>query len=721
MISSDAGHDPHNARAMNSPTVNLSSPELYINRELSQLEFNRRVLDMAKDDDVPLLERLSFLCIANSNLDEFFEIRVAGLIHQQAFGVTQRGPDNLSPAEQLAAIAQVAHELLDEQYRVLNELLLPRLDAEGIRFIPRDRWNSKQSQWLRNYFTHDLVPILSPLGLDPAHPFPKVLNKGLSFIVTLEGKDAFGRASGKAVVQAPRSLPRLIRLPASIAQAPYDFVFLSSIVHANVGDLFPGMKVTGCYQFRVTRNSDLFVDEEEVDDLLRALEGELPARRFGDEVRLEIAADAPQGIIASLVAEFGLTDKDIYLCRGPVNLNRLSALPDLVDRPDLKFPGFSPGLPSILKETNDIFEAIRKGDLLVHHPFQTFAPVVDFLRQAAADPDVLSIRQTLYRTGFDSTVAKSLLDAANAGKDVLVVIELRARFDEQANIELANQLQAAGAQVVYGVVRHKTHAKMSMVIRREGRVLRRYVHLGTGNYHPRTARVYTDYGLFTCDKAIGEDVQKVFHQLTAMGRPGRLKKLLQAPFTLHRGVLDLIAHEAEQAAKGQRARVMAKMNALIDPQVIQALYRASQAGVQIDLIVRGMCALRPGIPGVSENIQVRSIIGRFLEHARVYYFENGGDPKVYLSSADWMERNFFSRVETAFPIQDHLLLRRVIDESFDLYIADNCQAWVLQSDGRYKRLRPGSARRRSAQDVLLQTLAEVSGVPPARAGGVLPD
>jgi polyphosphate kinase len=404
-----------------------------------------------------------------------------------------------------------------------------------------------------------------------------------------------------------------------------------------------------------------------------------------------------------------------------VNLNRLSALPDLVDRPDLKFPGFSPGLPSILKETNDIFEAIRKGDLLLHHPFQTFAPVVDFLRQAAADPDVLSIRQTLYRTGFDSTVAKSLVDAANAGKDVLVVIELRARFDEQANIELANQLQAAGAQVVYGVVRHKTHAKMSMVIRREGRVLRRYVHLGTGNYHPRTARVYTDYGLFTCDKAIGEDVQKVFHQLTAMGRPGRLKKLLQAPFTLHRSVLDLIAHEAEQAAKGQRARVMAKMNALIDPQVIQALYRASQAGVKIDLIVRGMCALRPGIPGVSENIQVRSIVGRFLEHARVYYFENGGDPKVYLSSADWMERNFFSRVETAFPIEDRLLLRRVIDESFDLYIADNCQAWVLQSDGRYKRLRPGSARRRSAQDVLLQTLAEVSGVQPVRAGGAPPD
>jgi polyphosphate kinase len=688
---------------MNAPTPNLASPDLYINRELSQLEFNRRVLELAKDDDVPLLERLSFLCIANSNLDEFFEIRVAGLIHQQAFGTAQRGPENQSPAEQLRAISQVAHELL-----------LPRLDAEGIRFIPRDKWNQKQSAWLRHYFTHDLVPILSPVGLDPAHPFPKVLNKGLSFMVTLEGKDAFGRASGKAVVQAPRSLPRLVRLPASVAQAPYDFVFLSSIVHANVGDLFPGMKVTGCYQFRVTRNSDLFVDEEEVDDLLRALEGELPTRRFGDEVRLEITHDAPADISASLMSEFGLTESDIYLCRGPVNLNRLSALPDLVDRPDLKFAGFIPGVPERLKENKDLFDVIRKGDVLLHHPFQAFTPVVDFLRQAAADPDVLSIRQTLYRTGFDSTVAKLLVDAANAGKDVLVVIELRARFDEQANIELANQLQAAGAQVVYGVVRHKTHAKMSMVIRREGRVLRRYVHLGTGNYHAKTARAYTDYGLFTCDKGIGEDVQKIFQQLTAMGRPGRLKKLLQSPFTLHRSVLDLIAHEAEQASKGQRARVMAKMNALIDPQVIQALYRASQAGVKIDLIVRGMCALRPGVPGVSDNIQVRSIVGRFLEHARVYYFENGGEPKVYLSSADWMERNFFSRVEAAFPIEDKLMARRVIGESFELYNADNCQAWVLQSDGRYKRLRSGAARRRSAQDTLLQSLAEVSGAPVLR-------
>ncbi len=687
------------------PLTDLTAPELYFNRELAQLAFNRRVLELATDDAVPLLERLGFLCISNSNLDEFFEIRVSGLIQQQALGGTQWGPDQLSAAEQLRAVAGIAHELLDEQYRVLNELLLPRLDLEGIRFVARDRWNPKQAQWLRRYFAHDVAPILTPVGLDPAHPFPKVLNKGLCFIVTLEGKDAFGRASGKAIVQAPRSLQRLVRLPDGVAQAPFDFVFLSSIVHANIGDLFPGMSVTGCFQFRVTRNSDLFVDDEEVDDLLRALKGELPARRFGDEVRLEIAADVPAEITTFLMAEFGLTQNDVYLCHGPVNLNRLSALSDVVDRPDLKYPGFVPGLPGRLKRSKSLFEVIRKGDVLLHHPFQSFAPVVDFLRQAATDPDVLSIRQTLYRTGIDSAVVNALIAAAAAGKDVLVVIELRARFDEAANIDLATQLQTAGAQVVYGVVGHKTHAKLSMVIRREDGALRRYVHLGTGNYHARTARAYTDFGLFTCDKAVGSDVQKLFQQLTAMGRPGRLKKLLQSPFTLHRTTLELIAAEADRASRGEPARIMAKMNALIDPQVIEALYRASQAGVKIDLIVRGMCALRPGIEGVSENIQVRSVIGRFLEHTRVYYFENGGAPKLYLSSADWMGRNFFSRVETAFPIEDQRTRRRVLNESFDLYLADNSQSWLMNSDGTYKRLRAGIGVRHDAQRELLESMA----------------
>jgi polyphosphate kinase len=687
--------------------VNLANPELYFNRELSLLEFNRRVLEQSKDEDMPLLERLRFLTIASSNLDEFFEIRVAGLKQQQAFGATQRGPDNLSPTEQLRAISVIAHEIVDEQYRVLNDVLIPKLDMEGIRFLPRDKWNAKQTEWLTHYFNHDLVPILSPVGLDPAHPFPQVLNKSLTFIVTLEGKDAFGRNSGKAVVQAPRSLPRLVRLPESHAQSEFDFVFLSSIIHANVGELFPGMKVTGCYQFRVTRNSDLFVDEEEVDDLLRALEGELPSRRFGDEVRIEIADECPDELIGFLGTEFGVTEDDIYRCKGPVNLMRLAAVPDLVDRPSLTFPGFTPSIPSGIRSSNDMFEAIRARDLLLHHPFESFLPVVDFLRQAARDPDVLSIRQTLYRTGADSAVVQALVEAAGNGKDVMVVIELRARFDEEANIELANHLQKAGAQVVYGVVGHKTHAKMSMVIRREGSSLRRYVHLGTGNYHARTARLYTDYGLFTADEAIGEDVQNIFQLLTAMGRAGRLQKLLQSPFTLHKSMLDFIEAEIDAARAGKPASVKAKMNSLIEPQIIKALYRASQAGVKVDLVIRGVCSLRPGVPGVSENIEVRSIVGRFLEHTRVFYFENQGDPRVFLSSADWMDRNFFNRVETVFPIEDKRLRKRVIKEAFDTYMGDNVQAWLLQPDGSYERAHPGEAKRLCAQESLLHTLSSM--------------
>jgi polyphosphate kinase len=691
------------------PAFNLASPELYINRELSQLEFNRRVLEQAKDEAIPLLERLRFLSISSSNLDEFFEIRVSGLIQQVAYGSTQRGPDNLLPTEQLRLINLAARGLVEEQYRVLNEVLKPELEAQGIRFAEASMWTPKQKQWLKRYFRHDLAPILSPVGLDPAHPFPKVLNKGLSFVVTLDGRDAFGRTSGKAVMQAPRSLPRVVKMPTDLAQAAHDFVFLSSIIEAFADDLFSGMTVTGCYQFRVTRNSDLFVDEEEVDDLLRALEGELPARRFGDEVRLELADDCPPELERFLVTQFGLTGSDVYRCPGPVNLNRLDAIIDLVDRADLKFAGFTPGLPDRVRGADSLCDTIRRGDILLHHPFQSFAPVLEFLRQAANDPHVLSIRQTLYRTGVDSAVVQSLIHAAEQGKDVLVVIELRARFDEEANISLANSLQASGVQVVYGIVGHKTHAKMTLVIRREGRRLKRYVHLGTGNYHARTARIYTDYGLFTSDDAIGEDVQKMFHQLTAMGRAGRLKKLLQSPFTLHRTMVELIEREAAAARGGKPARIMAKMNALIEPQIIQALYRASQAGVRIDLIVRGMCALRPGVKGVSETISVRSIIGRFLEHSRVFYFENEGEPRVFLSSADWMGRNFFSRVEACFPMEDKRLMKRVIRESFELYLADNTHAWTLQSDGSYRRTRPGSSRPRHAQETLLGELRDMTG------------
>ena len=684
----------------------LNSPDLYINRELSLLEFHGRVLAQARDEALPLLERLRFLCISSSVLDEFFEIRVAGLKQQEAYGVVQRGPDNLSPSEQLRRIAPQARALIDEQYRVLNEELLPTLDEEGIHFINKADWNAAQLKWIKRYFNHELAPIMSPIGLDPAHPFPDPLNKSLAFIVSLKGKDAFGRNSGKAIVQAPRALPRVVRLPESCADGPNDFVLLSSIIDAHMDELFPGMQATGVYQFRVTRNSDLFVDEEEVDDLLRALEGELPSRRYGDAVRLEVAQDCPEELEAFLTAQFHLSREDVFRCSGPVNLMRLATVPDLVDRPDLKYPGFRPGVPDRVRRANDMFEAIAAGDVLLHHPFESFAPFLEFLRQAAKDPGVLSIRQTLYRTGAQSAVVEALTEAASNGKEVMVVIELRARFDEAANIELANHLQSAGAQVVYGVVGHKTHAKMCMVIRREGRALKRYVHLGTGNYHTSTARLYTDYGLFTCDPAMGNDVQKVFAQLTAMGKAGRLKKLLQSPFTMHKSVLEYIDAEAENARNNKPARVAAKMNSLIDRTVIEALYRASQAGVTIDLIVRGVCALRPGVPGVSENIRVRSIVGRFLEHTRVFYFENGGEPKVYLSSADWMGRNFFNRVEVCFPVEDEELKKRVVLESIDNYLQDNCQAWQLGEDGAYRAASNPPTKRRSAQQSLLTMLSD---------------
>ncbi len=684
----------------------LNNPELYINRELSMLEFHRRVLAQAKDGAVPLLERLRFLCISSSVLDEFFEIRVAGLKQQEAYHAQHRGPDNMSPSEQLRRISQTVRGLIDEQYVVLNEVLLPALDAHGIRFIAMEDWDDNQRQWIKRFFNHELAPVMSPIGLDPAHPFPQLINKSLTFIVTLQGKDAFGRNSGKAILQAPRSLPRVIRLPESCAASPNEFVLLSSVIDAHAGDLFLGMKATGVYQFRVTRNSDLFVDEEEVDDLLRAVEGELSSRRYGDAVRLEVAKDCPDDLEAFLIAQFHLSRDDVYRCNGPVNLMRLATVPDLADRPDLKYPGFTPSVPKLVRAANDMFEAISRNDILLHHPFESFAPFVEFLRQAARDPGVLSIRQTLYRTGTESVVVEALTDAANNGKEVLVVIELRARFDEAANIELANHLQQAGAQVVYGVVGHKAHAKMCLVIRREGRALKRYAHLGTGNYHTRTARLYTDYGLFTCDPDIGEDVQKVFQQLTAMGRAGRLKKLLQSPFTLHKSMLDLIEGEIRNVGKNKTGRIMAKMNSLIEPQMIQALYRASQTGVKVDLIVRGICGLRPGVKGISDNIQVRSIVGRFLEHTRVFYFENGGDPKLFISSADWMGRNFFNRVETCLPVEDKSIKKRIVKETFDTYLEDNAQAWSLQSDGTYAAVSNQPGRQRSAQESLLAQLAD---------------
>jgi polyphosphate kinase len=688
------------------PVVDLRRPDLFLNRELSLLEFNARVLEQAKDDSVPLLERLRFLCISTTNLDEFFEIRVGGLIRKAELGSTLTGPDGMSAAETLQAVQRRAGALVDEQYRVLNDQLLPLMAEQNIRFVKRADWRESQERWLRTYFQEELQPILSPIGLDPAHPFPRILNKSLNFIVSLSGKDAFGRSSGLAVIQAPRALPRVIQLPAAETDSgAHDFVFLSSVIHAYVDELFHGMKVKGCYQFRVTRNSELFVDEEEVDDLLRAVEGELAARHFGDEVRLEVAHNCPDELVDFLLARFELTRERLFLVNGPVNLNRLQAIYDLVDRVDLKFPPFIPGLPAALKHNLGMFDAIKKQDLLLHHPYESFVPVIELVRQAAADPAVLSIKQTLYRTGADSVIVDALESAARAGKEVTVVVELRARFDEAANVGLANRLQAVGAHVVYGVVGYKTHAKMLLVVRREGKRLRHYVHLGTGNYHSSTARLYTDYGLLTCDKAIGEDVNKVFNQLTSLGKVTKLEKLLQSPFTLHEGLLKLIQREIAAAQDGKPARIIAKLNAIIEPQIIQMLYQASMAGVKIDLIVRGVCSLRPGIAGISDHIRVRSIIGRFLEHTRVFYFENGGEPLVYAASADWMDRNLFQRVETCFPIENKKLRERVIHD-LKLYLKDNTQAWLLSSDGTYQRAQPGDAEAVCAQRMLLQELGE---------------
>jgi polyphosphate kinase len=680
-----------------------TSAQRFINRELSLLEFNQRVLALALDDSIPLLERLKFLCITSGNLDEFFEIRVSGLKQLLELGSAPAAPDGMSIPEQLAAIHVRAGALVAEQYRCLNDVLLPALAATGVCVLGRDRWDAATDAWLAEHFEREVEPVLSPLGLDPARPFPRIQNKSLNFIVRLRGKDAFGRDSALAVVQVPRSLPRVV--PVAIDPAQRTFVLLSTIVQAFVQRLFSGIEVLGCYQFRLTRNSDLFVDDEEIDDLRHALEGELAQRRNGAAVRLETSSDCPADMTKFLLKQFALGDGDCYQVPGPVNLNRLSALYDLIGRIDLKYPIFTPGLPPRLTGAFDLFAAIRQGEILLHHPFQTFAPVMDFVRQAAADPQVLAIKQTLYRTGAESPVVDALVAAAQAGKDVTVIVELRARFDEEANIELSSRLQEAGAHVMYGVVGYKTHAKMTLVVRREMSGMRRYCHLGTGNYHPRTARLYTDYGLFTCDDDIGHDVHELFLQLTSLTQTPKLKCLLQSPFTLHTAILAKIEREAAHARAGRHARIVAKLNALVDPQAIEALYRASGDGVEIELIVRGVCALRPGIPGVSANIRVRSIVGRFLEHTRVFSFENGGEPELYCASADWMERNFFRRVEVAFPVRRPSHRERILRE-LDIYLHDDTQAWILSADGQYARAaHPVGGRHVDAQAELISLYA----------------
>jgi polyphosphate kinase len=680
----------------------------YLNRELSLLAFNRRVMAQARDEQMPLLERLRFLCIVSSNMDEFFEIRVGGLKEQIRADTHSLTTDGKTAQEVFRQVSAEAHALVEEQYQVFNRELLPLLAAEGVRFIRRSAWNEAQRAWIRNYFVREMIPVLTPIGLDPSHPFPMVLNKSLNFAVELQGRDAFGRRSDAAIVQAPRMLPRVVQVPPELAGCPYGFVFLSSILHEFVEELFSGMAVLGCYQFRVTRNSDLFVDEEEATNLRIKLQGELTHRHFGNAVRLEVADNCSSDMAAFLLAQFDLDNADLYRVQGPVNLVRLMQVPDGVDRPDLKFPPYTPGLPKGLDKAADkhcsIFAQIRQGDILLHQPYQSFAPVIQLLQQAAADPQVAAIKMTIYRTGADSVLMHSLIRAAQNGKEVTVVVELMARFDEEANIGWATRLEEVGVHVVYGVVGYKVHAKALLIVRREEGQLRRYTHLGTGNYHPRTARLYSDFGLMTANEEIGQDVSEVFKQLTGLGKARALQHLWQAPFTLHENIVAHIQAEAQNARAGQKARIIAKMNALLEPATINALYEASAAGVKIDLIVRGVCSLRPGVPGLSDNIRVRSIIGRFLEHHRIFYFFSGGEEKLYLSSADWMERNFFRRIELAFPVLEPHLKKRVIAEGLRHYLADNQQAWEMESTGLYTKKHTPRAKPRNAQAELMLAL-----------------
>lgn len=676
-----------------------------LNRELGILAFNERVLAQAADETVPLLERLRFICITSSNLDEFFEVRMAGLQEEIRDTPGLLTPDGMSMQQAYTVIAERAHRLVQKQYAMLHDIVLPALRREGIVFHNKESWNEEQLEWARHYFHTELTPILTPIGLDPAHPFPRVLNKSLNFAVELSGKDAFGREAVLGIVQAPRALPRLVRMPSELSEHPYGFVLLSAFMERFVGDLFPGLQVKSCNQFRVTRNSELFVDEDEITDLRVALQGELPARHFGSPVRLEVSANTPADLLRRLREESNLGERDCYRVDGSVNLVRLMSLPEMVDRPDLKFVPHVPVSPQLTPASATMFDAIDHGDILLHHPYESFQPVLELLLQAAKDPHVVAIKQTIYRTGSDSALMDALMLAVRNGKAVTVVVELLARFDEETNINWAERLESAGAHVVYGVVGHKCHAKMMLIVRRstyQGKTsLRRYVHLGTGNYHPKTARLYSDFGLMTSHPGVCEDVHHVFQQLTGINGELSLNYLWQSPFTLHSKLVASINAEAQAAREGRKARIVAKMNALLEPSVIEALYEASNAGVKIDLIVRGVCSLKPGVPGLSENITVRSIIGRFLEHHRIFYFFADGEEQVYLSSADWMDRNFFRRVEVAFPILDRKLKRRVIAEGLSTFIGDNQTAWVMQSDGEYRRRRPGKTSR-NAQMGLLQ-------------------
>ena len=687
------------------------SPSSYINRDLSLLQFHLRVLAQAADPHHPLLERLFFLMIFSSNIDEYFEIRVAGIMQKLNLGDVSTSVHGMRPSEILNEISAVTHDAIAEQYRILNEDILPALALEDIRYLKRDELNAEQSAWMKRYFTEQVSPVLTPISIDPAHPFPRLVNKSLNFIATLEGKDAFGRDINLAIVPAPRSLPRVIRLPDELTGGKEHHVMLSAIIHEHIGELFPGMNVTGCHQFRLTRNADLDLADD-VDDIAKALEGELENRRFGDKVRLEVTTECPTPISDYLLNEFELHDNQLYRVNGPVNLTRL--LFDF-NIPALRYQPFTHVIPKPFRREVDkldkatsMFAAMRKGDVLAHHPFHAFSPIINLLWQAASDPKVLAIKQTLYRSGTNSEIVKALAAAARNGKEVTAVIELRARFDEASNIAVANYLQEAGAVVVYGIVGYKTHAKLMLIVRREEGKMRRYVHLGTGNYHAANAKVYTDYGLFSADPDISEDVHKIFQELTGMGKPANLKKLLHAPFTLHDKLMSFIDDEITHAKAGKRAHIIVKVNALTERRLIDKLYDASQAGVKIELILRSICCLRPQVKGLSENITVRSVIGRFLEHTRIYYFYNDCDERLYCGSADWMDRNLFHRVEVAFPIEDKKLSKQIYQDGLLSYLQDNKQAWILSGDGNWQRTKPAADEApHIAQEHLLKVINRV--------------
>jgi len=690
------------------PKTTPYGPAHFINRELSWLEFNQRVLDEALDPENPLLERLKFFCIASSNLDEFFEVRVAGIKQQIESDTVERSMDGLTATEIFKAIVHRVRQMVNDLYSCWRENLSPALAANGMRILDFGELELPDVAWLAQYFRTQVRPVLTPLAIDPAHPFPQLLNRSLNLIVRLEMKRNRETHKHLAVVQIPRILPRMIKLPRE--GSARDFVYLSRLIGHHLADLFPGTTILGYWPFRVTRNSELYIDEEESANLLKAVENELHNRRKGDAVRLEVDHECPQFIRDALLKTFRLSEEDLYSINGPLNPTRLMALYEGDHSPELRDPPFVAPVAMPLRDQEDLFASIRERDILLHHPYENFSSVVEFLEQAAADPEVLAIKQTLYRTGGDPRIIGALQNAVKNGKQVTAVVELRARFDEARNIDWARHLEEAGVHVVYGLVGYKIHAKACLVVRREGHHIRRYAHLATGNYNPTTAKQYTDIGLFTCRPEFGEDITNFFNLLTGICQFQRTHKLVVAPFQLHEHLLGLIEREAESARRGLPARIIAKLNSLADRQIIEALYRASEAGVKIELIVRGICCLRPGMKGISKNITVRSVVDRFLEHSRVYYFENACQPQLFIASADWLPRNFFRRIELAFPIEDGNLRERLIHEILEGSLTDNVKARVLSPDGSYHRAKPARGQKiyRSQVEFLALVASEQS-------------